>query len=71
VVAPLRELHHIRSKVKGHASGQEAEALKREILQRHGSYRKHFRSLCEACDEAVKIIAAALNNGASDSPPLT
>jgi hypothetical protein len=58
-VAPLREAHDLRSKVKGHASGQEGAALKKQVLAQHGNYKKHFQTLCEKCDESFRAIAEA------------
>jgi hypothetical protein len=58
-VAPIRTLHHLRSKAKGHASG-EGKALEREALAKHGSFRAHFLILCEGCDDALTSIVEAL-----------
>ena len=59
VVAPLKKAHHLRSKVKGHASGKDAAAIKKQILQDHGGYKDHFHSLCQRCDESIRAIAEA------------
>lgn len=56
IVAPLRTTHDLRSKLKGHASGNEAVAIKKQVLKDHGSYQQHFRSLAAACDEAVRAV---------------
>jgi hypothetical protein len=61
-MAPLRDLHHLRSKVKGHVKGDEAEALRQAALQEHGTYRKHFEVLCESCDASFRRITRALNS---------
>ena len=58
--APLRELHHLRSKVKGHARGSEAETLKSAALKTHGSYKKHFEDMCTRCDTSLERVANAL-----------
>jgi len=60
LVAPLRELHNLRSKLKGHASGSEANALRKAALKAHRTYRKHFADLCGRCDEALRAIAGQL-----------
>ncbi len=57
VIAPLRAAHDLRSKLKGHASGKEAVAIKKQVLKDHISYQMHFRSLATACDEAVRAVA--------------
>jgi hypothetical protein len=60
VVAPLRELHDLRSKLKGHVAGETARALKQKALSEHGSYRDQFLALCARCDASLERIAAAL-----------
>lgn len=66
--APLREVHELRSKVKGHASGKDGAALKKQILKDHGSYKEHFRALCQRCDESMRSIreAFAEKSGAAE-----
>jgi hypothetical protein len=59
IVAPIRELHDLRSKVKGHAAGQTARHAQSKAISEHGSYREHFKSLCAGCDEAVQEIRKA------------
>jgi hypothetical protein len=59
VVAPLRELHELRSKVKGHAAGKDAAALRKRILNEHRTYKAHFQALCQRCDESMRAIAEA------------
>jgi hypothetical protein len=60
-VAPLRTLHHLRTKLKGHVAGSEANALRQEALAEHGTYRNHFEDLCSRCDAAMKRIAEAFS----------
>jgi hypothetical protein len=60
-VAPLRTLHHLRSTLKGHVAGSEANALRQEALGEHGTYRNHFEDLCSRCDAAMKRIAEAFS----------
>jgi len=59
VVAPLREAHDLRSKVKGHSSGKDGIAIKKQILTDYGTYKEHFQALCQRCDESVRVIAEA------------
>jgi hypothetical protein len=61
LLAPFRELHDFRSKVKGHATGSEATALKQQILQEHGSFRKHYESLSSRCDQSLREIAKIID----------
>jgi len=62
IVAPLRELHDLRSKLKGHASGNTAQTLKTEAIKNHGNYRDHYTHLVTACDEAVKTLIEAFQD---------
>ena len=57
--APLHEAHYLRSKLKGHASGQEATEIRKKALRDHQTYRKHYEALCTRCDEAIRTIAEA------------
>ncbi|SDD82447.1 hypothetical protein SAMN05444678_12430 [Sphingomonas sp. YR710] len=45
IVAPLRRLHDIRSKAKGHAAEAEKRALVKLAKTEHGSLPAHFRAL--------------------------
>lgn len=57
VVSPLRTLHELRSKLKGHAVGESTQTqLRQQALNEHGSYKVHFRVLCRACDESLRKI---------------
>lgn len=62
LLAPLRELHDRRSKLKGHVAGQEAAEIKRKAVADFGSYKGHFRALARSCDESIRTIAEALAN---------
>lgn len=59
IVAPLRELHDLRTKLKGHASGETAQLIKANAIKNHGSYRKHFEHLVASCDEAMQTVIDA------------
>ena len=57
IVLPLRTLHELRSKLKGHAVGKSTQThLRQQALNEHGSYKEHFRVLCKACDESLRKI---------------
>ena len=62
ITKPLHQLHSLRSKLKGHASGGEAVDIKRHVLAEHGTYRQHFDVLCQACDEAIRTIRDAFKD---------
>lgn len=59
ITAPLHKAHWLRSKLKGHAAGNEATTIRQEAIANYGTYGKHFRALCAECDEALRAIAEA------------
>ena len=57
ITSPLRTLHELRTKLKGHAVGKSTQTqLRQQALNKHGSYKEHFRSLCIACDKSLREI---------------
>jgi hypothetical protein len=62
MVKPLQELHELRSKMKGHASGQEAKKIRVQLIKSHGSLKQHFIALVEKCDHAVSLIRDMAQN---------
>lgn len=60
-VAPLRELQHLRTKVKGHATS-EGKSLINQALAKHGSLSNHFRDLTERCDKSLEDIVQQLES---------
>jgi integrase len=61
---PLRLLHRLRSKTKGHASS-EKKTYSTQALADYGTYRAHFTSLVSECDASLDRIMAAI----ADGPP--
>jgi hypothetical protein len=59
ILSPLRTLHYLRTKLKGHAGGSEANSIRKSELAKHGSFRKHFEILCSDCDVAMQRIVEA------------
>ena len=59
IVAPLKEVHELRTKMKGHASGDEATVIKKKLLKEHGTFKAHFSALCKRCDESIRAISTA------------
>jgi hypothetical protein len=60
IVSPLRTLHELRSKLRGHASGKDTVTMiRKQALTTYQTYRKHFRALCGQCDESLRRIANA------------
>ncbi|MEJ1461816.1 MAG: hypothetical protein RPU15_00870 [Candidatus Sedimenticola sp. (ex Thyasira tokunagai)] len=59
LMSPFHEIHNLRSILKGHASGREAEKIRKESLQKFGSFRQHFEYLCSECDNSLETIIEA------------
>jgi hypothetical protein len=59
IVEPLRELHHLRSKVSGHHTAERAK-LEADAFRKHGALTVHFRSLCARCEDAFDRIVTML-----------
>jgi hypothetical protein len=57
IVAPLKNAHSLRTKLKGHASGDEALAIRKQALAEYGSYKKHFQVLAEEIDQSIRAVA--------------
>jgi hypothetical protein len=71
ITKPLKELHFLRSKISGHASGKEAKQIKVNILKQFKTYLSHFRELCTQCDRAVRNLQIQLAQEISIEPPST
>lgn len=63
VVAPLKSLHDLRSKMKGHAGGSDAKALRNAMIDKHGDLKSHFRALADDCDRAIALMAELTDAG--------
>ena len=59
-VAPLREVHRIRSVVRGHAAPRERINIAKTARNEHGTLRDHFERLVSGCDSALATIRKAL-----------
>jgi len=58
IMSPLRTLHELRSKLKGHAVGKSTQTqIRQQALNEHGSYKEHFRALCKECDRSLRKIS--------------
>ena len=62
LVAPLKQLHFLRTKQRGHAAGKKAEEIRQQILSDYGSYKNHFEVLCGECDESLQTISEILSD---------
>jgi hypothetical protein len=56
ITEPLVSLHNLRSKLKGHAAGDEAAKIRRALLTQYGTYRAHFRALCDGVDKTIRTL---------------
>ena len=61
IVAPLRRVAHLRNKLKGHAVGTEAAALRAQMIKDHGTFKRSFAALCAECDESLGKITEAFS----------
>jgi len=59
IIDPLKELHHLRSKVPGHHTGERTK-LEAGAVSQHGSLTAHFRDLCARCADSFDIILGTL-----------
>ena len=59
-VEPLRQLHFLRSKVKGHANPALREVLIQDARTEHGSLKDHFRQLAFSCEQAFSRACSSL-----------
>ena len=67
-VEPLKRLHDLRSKVKGHASGSTKDKLIKSAIQESGSLKQHFECLLKDSFDALKksLMLGLGYNSASD-----
>ena len=61
-MAPLRTLHTLRTKVKGHAVPGERRALEIAAKTEHSTYRAHFEVLSRECETALEKVINALES---------
>ena len=59
LMSPFHEVHNLRSKIKGHASDHEVIKIRKQALQKFGSFRRHFENICSECDESLETIIEA------------
>ena len=70
ILVPLRTLHELRSKLKGHAVGKSTQTqLRQQALNEHRSYKDHFRVLCRECDESLRKITEIIAARRIDANP--
>jgi hypothetical protein len=52
----LRTVQHLRSKVKGHVAGSEAEQLAQNAIIEHETYANHFKHVCAQVAKDLKSV---------------
>lgn len=57
----LRTVQLIRSKVDAHSRGSTASDLANKALQEHGTYSAHFKNVCRAVTDELKLIEQAFS----------
>ncbi len=63
IVAPLREVQMLRTKLRGHASGPGTRSIVAEVVKRHGSYVAHFRWLTSESQASVRRLIECAERG--------
>ncbi len=56
IMTPFHLVHNLRSLVKGHVSGSDADKQRKDAIRVHGSLKSHFTSVCSDCDESMGIL---------------
>ena len=56
----LREAQHIRTKLSAHYGGTAATEISRSAVEKHSSYREHFRAICRRVVDELDLIGQAL-----------
>ena len=59
VLEGLRQAQSIRSKVQSHSRGTEADEIARNALVEHGTYREHFKHVCDQIADELEMIEEA------------
>lgn len=57
----MRTVQKVRTKVKGHAGHEEADAIVLEAIQTHGGLPQHFAKICEDLAAELERVAASLD----------
>lgn len=60
IMSPFRIVHNLRTKLKGHTAGSDAETERKNAISKFGSYKKHFEKLCADCDKSLEIVTNAM-----------
>jgi hypothetical protein len=61
MLEPLRSLHFLRTKVKGHAAQSEKDKIVKDAIAKYGALSRHFRQISAKIDSSLKKIVYYLN----------
>jgi hypothetical protein len=62
LVSPFEELQRLRTKLVAHSKGKEAVIIRQELLQNHGTPRRHVESLAIRVANTLQAVNDLLNN---------
>lgn len=60
IVAPLKELQYLRTKLAAHAGGEEASSIRKQRLKEFGHPKAHIAALASQLNDSLNTIAAIL-----------
>jgi hypothetical protein len=60
VIDPISDLHHLRTVLKGHATGEAKKKAEVAARTEYGNFRAHFTQTATDCDKALNDILSAL-----------
>lgn len=60
IIAPFRQLHELRTTMKGHSAGSSKLDAEKSAKKNFGNYRAHFTNLAERCNDTLGAISELL-----------
>ncbi len=66
IIAPLLEIHYLRTKASAHAGGQEAKKIQSKLISEHKNLNSHFKDLLERTDQSIKALLELISRGCLD-----
>jgi hypothetical protein len=58
VIAPLRAVQHLRTKLVAHSGGCEANAIRADLLRKHKTPRLHIEHLCGQLVRSLQVLSS-------------
>jgi hypothetical protein len=58
VIAPLRTVQHLRTKLVAHSGGCEANAIRADLLRKHKTPRLHIEHLCGQLVRSLQVLSS-------------